>query len=58
MTSGADEINLCFRVYGDGMEELGICVLGIAKEGMWIFLPRSKHTVMETGLSATSKKIS
>lgn len=31
MTSGADEINLCFRVYDEAMEELGICVLGIGK---------------------------
>ena len=33
MASGADEINLCFRVYGDAMEELGICVIGIARQG-------------------------
>lgn len=34
MTSGAEEINLCFRVYDDTMKELGICVLGIGKDAV------------------------
>ena len=71
MTSGADEINLCFRVYGDGMEELGICVLGIAKEGMrdifaqietyshgnWIVSDQQKNILISAGAEQTAGEL-
>ena len=58
MTSGADEINLCFRVYGDGMEELGICVLGIAKEGIQdIFAQIETYSHGNWGISDQKRNI-
>lgn len=58
MTSGADEINLCFRVYGDGMEELGICVLGIAKEGIQdIFAQIETYSHGSWGISDQKRNI-
>lgn len=32
--TGEEEINLCFRVLDDGMNEIGICVIGIGKDAL------------------------